>query len=96
MCLWNRDYCCHHCGLAASLGVTQDLHTIFSASDREEAQQFKKEPLFYLSLSLKNENVVNLFSPSCRWKVRRSFILHKTFLELHGKTELQHSPKHLH
>ena len=32
-------------------------------------------------------------SPSCDEKAKRGFVVHNTFLELHSKTALQHSPK---
>lgn len=32
-------------------------------------------------------------SPPKQWKVKWSFVVHKTFLERHRKTALQHSPK---
>ena len=34
-------------------------------------------------------------SPSCSGEAGQSFALHKTFLELHSKTELQRSPKQI-
>ena len=41
--------------------------------------------------SAKNENSVIIYSPWGQWKVRWSFTVHKTFLELKSKTALQDS-----
>ena len=42
-----------------------------------------------------NEYLVIIFSPHADGNTQKSFAVHKTFLELHSKTELQHSPKKL-
>ena len=42
-----------------------------------------------------NNNSVIVYSSSSRWKVRWSFVVLKTFLELHSKTALQCSSKKL-
>ena len=33
----------------------------------------------------KTENEVIIYSPTCRWRVRLSFVILKTILQLHGK-----------
>ena len=37
--------------------------------------------------------IESIYSSPSSWKVRWSFLIHKTFLELHHKTSLQHPPK---